>query len=92
MQNVGRIFGPHVLGRALVMPAGEKTAGSSDGGLRLTALSVEQMAQVLSAASGKQITEEMMREAIDAGAPSLHDGWINLIEFTAWLEKEMNNR
>ena len=74
------------------MSTGEKNAGISDGELRLTALSVEQTAKIFSAASGKLVSEEMISEAIKAGAPSLPDGRINLIEFAAWLEKELNNR
>ena len=74
------------------MSAGEKNAGISDDGLRLTALTVDQTAKILSAAGGKRISEQMIREAIEAGAPFLPDGRINLIEFTAWLEKDINNR
>ena len=92
VQNVARIFGPHVLGGALVMNSGEKSAGISHDGLRLTALSIDQVAKILSAAGSRRITEQMIQEAIEAGAPTLTDGRINLIEFTAWLEKDLSNR
>ena len=55
----------------------------------LTALTVAQVAKVLSAAGGRRITEEMIRADIDAGAPVNPDGTINLVHYTAWLAKEM---
>ena len=55
----------------------------------LTALTVTQMAKVLSAAGGRKVTEEMVRGDIDAGAPVNPDGTINLVHYTAWLAKEM---
>ena len=55
----------------------------------LTALTVAQVAKVLSAAGGRRITEEMVRADIDAGAPVNPDGTINLVHYTAWLAKEM---
>ena len=74
------------------MSEGEKTAGISDDGIRLTALTVDQTAKILSAAAGRQVGEQMIQQALEAGAPSLPDGRINLIEFTAWLEKDLNSR
>ena len=55
----------------------------------LTALTVAQVAKVLSAAGGRRITEEMVRADIDAGAPVNPDGTINLVHYTAWLAKEI---
>ena len=85
VQNVAAISGPHVLKKALVMSRGKKNAGISDDGLRLTALSIDQTAKILSAAGGRQITEQMIRQDIDAGAPANPDGTVNLIHYTAWL-------
>ena len=56
----------------------------------LTALTVAQTAKVLSAASGRGITETMVRADIDAGAPVNADGTINLVHHTAWLVREVN--
>ena len=72
------------------MSEGEKTAGISDGGLRLTALTPDQVAKVLSSAGARRITEEMIRADIDAGAPTNSDGTINLVHYTAWIVKEMS--
>ena len=55
----------------------------------LMALTVAQVAKVLSAAGGRRITEEMVRADIDAGAPVNVDGTLNLVHYTAWLLKEM---
>ena len=89
MPTVGTIFGTHVLQGALVMSEGEKTAGISDGGLRLTALTVDQIAKILSSAGGRRITEEMIAADIEAGAPTNPDGTVNLIWYTAWIVKEL---
>ncbi len=51
------------------------------------ALTVAQVAKVLSAAGGRMVSEDMIRADLDAGAPVNGDGTINLIHFTAWLAK-----
>ena len=72
------------------MSGGEKSAGISDDGLRLTALSIDQTAKILSTAGGRRITAEMIRADIDAGAPTNPDGTVNLVHYTSWLVKEMS--
>ena len=67
------------------MTSGKNNAGISDGGLRVTALTIDQIAQVLSNAAGRKVTTEMIQLDIDAGAPTNPDGTINLINYTAWL-------
>ena len=67
----------------------KKTAKKAAQGLRLTALTIPQAAKVLSAAAGRRVSEEMLREALEAGAPGLLGGRVNLIEFMAWLEREL---
>ena len=58
-------------------------------------MSVEQAARLLAAAGGRPVTVEMVRAAIDAGAPAGADPdgrgrRINLVEFMAWLEKDLD--
>ena len=53
------------------------------------ALAVSDAAKLLSAAGGQQITVEMIHADVDAGAPTNGDGTINLVNYTAWLVKEM---
>ncbi len=52
-------------------------------------LTVEQAARLLSAAGPRPISVAMLREDLDAGAPTNADGTINLVHFAAWLVKEM---
>ena len=70
------------------MAAGNQEAGGS-GHLDPTALSVEDLARVLTAAGWKPITVAMIRADIDDGAPVNSDGTINLVTYGAWLVREM---
>jgi len=56
----------------------------------LTALTVAQVSQVLSAAGGRRITEDMLRADIDAGSPVNADGTLNLVHYAAWLVREVS--
>ena len=62
------------------------TLGSA---LRITALSISDVAKVLSRTGGKRVTEAMVREDLDLGAPSNLDGTINLLHYGAWLAREV---
>jgi hypothetical protein len=59
-------------------------------GLRLspTALSRADAARLLTRLGGQPITESMLQEDIDAGAPMNPDGTLNLVHYGAWLVKE----
>ena len=61
----------------------------SEESAKITALTAEQLAKVLSAAGGRRIIEDMIRADIEAGTPVNPDGSINLVHNTAWLVKEM---
>jgi hypothetical protein len=52
-------------------------------------LGLEQLAKMLSSVGGKQITVEQLQADIDAGAPQLSDGNVNLIHYAAWLAREV---
>ncbi len=52
-------------------------------------LTVEQAARVLSAAGSRQISVDLLRQDLDAGAPTNPDGTINLVHYAAWLVGEM---
>jgi hypothetical protein len=58
-------------------------------GLKITALSLADVAALLSRVGGKPVTAEMIRADIDAGAPANPDGTLNLIQYAAWLAKEV---
>jgi hypothetical protein len=53
-----------------------------------TALPVREAAQLLSKAVGRLVTEEMLRQDIEAGAPLNANGTLNLVHYAAWLAKE----
>ena len=66
-----------------------KTASPAHDGLRITAISTADAARVLSAASGRRITEEQIREVAERGGLLRADGTLSLLEYTAYLVKEM---
>ena len=53
------------------------------------ALTVAQAAKVLSAALGRQVTEQQVQQVADAGGLVRGDGTINLLQYTAMLAKEV---
>jgi|GEM_PF-599348 len=58
------------------------------GGLNPNALSVANAARLLSKVGGGRVTEEMIREDLQAGAPVNADGTINLLHYAAWLVRQ----
>lgn len=49
------------------------------------ALSIDQLAELLTKGGGRKITAEEIRGHVAAGAPSNGDGTIHLVHFAAWL-------
>ncbi len=58
--------------------------------LKMTALSPENVVQLLKRAGCRDMTMELLERDIDAGLPVNGDGTINLIEYTAWMVREVN--
>ncbi|HUW34140.1 MAG TPA: hypothetical protein VM223_21240 [Planctomycetota bacterium] len=56
--------------------------------LKITALSIAEAAKVLSSASGRQITDEQIREIAEQGELLRPDGTISLLDYTAFLIEE----
>lgn len=52
-------------------------------------LTPEQAAKLLSAAAKIRVSVEQIREDLEAGAPRNSDGTINLMQYAAWMVKEM---
>ena len=63
--------------------------GRPGGPLNPQALSLEDVARILTASGWKPVTVDMVRADIDDGAPVNPDGTINLIQYAGWLVKEM---
>lgn len=58
--------------------------------LKITALSPENVVRILSRAGCRIMTVEMLERDIDAGMPVNEDGTINLLEYLAWMIREVN--
>jgi hypothetical protein len=56
--------------------------------LKPTALTIPMLAQLLSRASQKPITDAMIEEDLESGAPKNVDGTIHLVHYAAWLTRE----
>lgn len=56
--------------------------------LKLTALQPDVLVRLLKQAGGRLLTQEVLQEDFEAGAPRNPDGTVNLIEYAAWLAKE----
>ena len=56
--------------------------------IKITALSVADLATLLRRSGSRTISEEAIRRDIENGAPVNPDGTVNLINYTAWLVKE----
>ena len=59
------------------------------GSINPLALTVEEMARMLSAGGGRRVTPEQVQADLDAGAPAGRDGRINLVHYAAWLVREV---
>jgi len=62
------------------------------GGVNPLALSIEEVARLLSAAGGRKVTPEQVQADIDAGAPVGAGGRVNLVHYAAWLVREVQAR
>jgi len=56
--------------------------------IKLTAISVSDLAKLLKHAGSSHASEEAIRKDVEKGAPVNQDGTINLIHYAAWLIKE----
>ena len=54
------------------------------------ALSVADAARLLTKASGRRVTAEMLRADIAAGAPTNVDGTLNLVHYAAWNLQQLS--
>lgn len=65
---------------------------SSSNPVNPLSLSIEEMARMLSAGGGKRVTVEALQKDIEAGAPMLSNGRINLVHYAAWLMREVQGQ
>lgn len=60
--------------------------------LKVTALSAEDLALLLSKSGGRTVSAEALRSHVEAGAPTNADGTLNLVHYAAWLVRELSGR
>lgn len=58
--------------------------------LQPLALQPETLVMLLQKSGCRDVTEDALQKIIDAGLPLNGDGTINIIEYLAWLIKEVN--
>jgi hypothetical protein len=63
--------------------------GRQGGPLNPHALRLEDLARILSASGLRPATVQTLQDDIDDGAPVNADGTMNLVQYAAWLVKEM---
>jgi len=59
--------------------------------LKITAISVADAARILATAYGRRVTEEQIREVVDAGGLARADGTFSLIDYVAFLAEEVTS-
>ena len=63
-----------------------------DQALKLTSLSLENAALLLSKSTGKTVSVETLKADIEAGCPTNPDGTFNVMHYASWLVKEVATR
>ena len=59
--------------------------------VKITALTAAQAARILATAYGRRVTEEQVREVVEAGDLARPDGTFSLIDYVAFLAVEVTN-
>ncbi|HOI56565.1 MAG TPA: hypothetical protein PLP01_15050 [Phycisphaerae bacterium] len=59
--------------------------------LKITAMTAAQAARILATAYGRRVTEEQVREVVEAGDLARPDGTFSLIDYVAFLAAEVTN-
>ena len=60
-------------------------------GLRITSLTVADLAKILSAAFGRRVDEEHVRQIAEAGNLLRPDDTMNMLEYVAFLASEVEH-
>lgn len=77
--------------RASDAPGGPTGQATTTGQVNPAALTVEQVARLLTAAGARCADVETIRRHIAAGAPVSGAGTINLVHYMAWLVREVSH-
>ena len=57
---------------------------------KITAITPKKLAEILRKSGSREVSEATIAADIEAGAPVSEDGTINMIEYAAWLVREMS--
>ncbi len=60
--------------------------------MRLTALTVEQAAEILNRSGARAVTTDTIRADLANGAPQNPDGTVPFVSFLAWMVNDLNRR
>lgn len=73
--------------RSKAKPKAKKAKKAAKAAARASpaAIAVEDLARLLSAVGGRQISAEAIEADLEAGAPRNADGTMNLVHYAAWL-------
>ena len=69
--------------------ATDPAATPTPGGKNPMALSLADLAAMLSRFSTEPLTEDMLEDDVADGCPTNPDGTMNVVQFSAWMVKEM---
>ena len=56
---------------------------------KITAITPKTLAEILLKSGSREVSEATIAADIEAGTPVAEDGTINMIEYAAWLVREM---
>ena len=59
--------------------------------LKITSISAGDAARILATAYGRRVTEEQVRQVVEAGDLARPDGTFSLIDYVAFLAAEVTN-
>ena len=57
--------------------------------LRRNFAPLDEAARLLTKVGGRPVSAEMLQTDLDCGAPTNHDGTMNLVHYAAWLVREL---
>ena len=57
---------------------------------KITSITPQKLAEILRKSGSREVSEATIAADIEAGAPVAGDGRLNMIEYAAWLIREMS--
>ena len=57
---------------------------------KITAITPKKLAEILRKSGSREVSDETLAADIEAGSPVAENGTMNMIEYAAWLVREMS--